>query len=66
MNTIHVASQLHRGERRIKLDFAYNPEIVRIIRPIKDSKWSATMNCWHVPYNQESFAGTDWFRCRRG
>lgn len=54
MNTIHVESVLHRGERRIKLIFQYDPELVKIVKGINGIKWSATMHCWHLPYSDDS------------
>jgi len=44
----------HRCERRIKLEFPYNSELLDRIKEIEGCKWSQTMRCWHVPDNEAS------------
>ena len=39
----------HRGEKRLKLKFRYDRELIRRIRVIPGCRWSASMSCWHVP-----------------
>lgn len=45
---------IHKGQKRIKVDFPYNHEIISLLRQIDDAKWSQTMSAWHIPYNQQS------------
>jgi len=54
MKTVHVESTLHRGSRRIKLTFAYDAIIEDRIRTINGCRWSQTMHCWHLPYDENS------------
>lgn len=42
---------IHKNEKRIKLLFKYNAQVIEKIRSIEDARWSATMNCWHIPYS---------------
>lgn len=46
---------LHKGAERIKLEFANIPENNNLVRKIIDSKWSKTLNAWHIPYTKEAF-----------
>lgn len=54
MKTIHVATTLHRGIRRIKVVFAYDSGIITSIKSIEGCRWSSTLGCWHLPYNDNS------------
>ncbi len=40
---------VHRGEKRIRVDFPYNSEMIYKLRQIADAKWSKTYNAWHIP-----------------
>ena len=55
MKKIFVEATLHKGQRRIKLKFRYDDALITLIKKIPHSKWSATMKCWHIPYNDNSF-----------
>ncbi len=44
----------HNGEKRIAIRFPYNPDIIKKIKSIKGSRWSASKKMWHVPDNEES------------
>ncbi len=44
----------HKNQSRIKVDFPYNQEIVRIFRQIKDARWSRTQGAWHIPDDAEA------------
>jgi len=54
MKTIQVESTLHKGIRRIKLEFAYDSEVIEKIKSIEGCKWSKTLRCWHLPYTDSS------------
>ena len=47
---IKVEKVYHNGNERLKLNFNYDGEIIRLINKINDCRWSATMRCWHIPY----------------
>jgi site-specific recombinase XerD len=46
---------IHREETRIKVDFPYNQEFIRLLRQIEGAKWSQTHRAWHIPYTKEAF-----------
>ena len=51
-----IASKiLHKGKKRIKVNFPYNAEIASRIKQIPDARWSATHRAWHIPYTKKSF-----------
>jgi len=54
MKTVHVESTLHKGSRRIKLTFPFDAMIEDRIRTIDGCRWSQTMHCWHLPYDENS------------
>lgn len=39
----------HRNEPRIAIEFPKNEELNLRIRKIKDSRWSKSLRCWHIP-----------------
>ncbi|MFO7827700.1 MAG: tyrosine-type recombinase/integrase [Bacteroidales bacterium] len=53
MQTIFIQKELHRGERRLKIIFRYNDDILRQLKEIPDTRWSRTMQCWHIPYTKD-------------
>jgi integrase/recombinase XerD len=54
MRNFSVETILHMGIRRIKLCFEYDTDLVKRVREIYGSRWSITMDCWHLPYTDES------------
>jgi integrase/recombinase XerD len=50
---IKASPVVHHGERRIKLEFAYDFEVTELVRKIPGRLWSSTLNCWHIPDNIE-------------
>lgn len=50
-----VSKIRHRNESRIKVDFPYNRELAIKLKQIADTKWSATLRAWHIPYTKEAF-----------
>jgi integrase/recombinase XerD len=54
MKSVTVERVIHKGESRIALRFSYDRELVAIVKGITDSRWSQSMNCWHVPDNAEA------------
>ena len=49
---IQIEKVIHRNNKRVKLIFSRNELLLNKIRRIKDCKWSATMQCWHIPDNE--------------
>jgi integrase/recombinase XerD len=46
---------MHRGEERIRIDFAYSNDAVQKIRQIPDAQWSKTLQAWHIPYSSKAY-----------
>ncbi|HOU96659.1 MAG TPA: tyrosine-type recombinase/integrase [Bacteroidales bacterium] len=49
MKKIIAERVTHRDEKRVSLRFPYDRELVMTVKNIPGSRWSATMNCWHIP-----------------
>lgn len=47
---------IHKGNQRIKIEFAYNQSITTAIKLIEDAQWSKTHQAWHIPYTKKAFA----------
>ncbi len=54
---ITVYPVVHRNEKRLKLGFAYNSDIIQFVKGISGARWSKTMHAWHIPY-QDQFEAT--------
>ncbi len=52
MKTIYVESVVHKNEKRIKLVFKFDPELVTKIKQLPGILWSQTLFCWHIPYRE--------------
>ncbi len=73
MKNILIEPVLHRNEQRLKLVFDYDEGLIEKIKNMTGRKWSKTMKCWHIPYEEDyrkhlhnvlsdleiKFAGTD-------
>lgn len=55
MSKITLSKIDHRDETRIKAVFEKKANLIAKIRSISGRRWSATKNCWHLPYTSESF-----------
>ena len=53
MKRIIAEKVTHRDEKRVSLRFPFDNELVNIVRKLHGSRWSATMDCWHIPDNAE-------------
>ncbi|MCD4788796.1 MAG: tyrosine-type recombinase/integrase, partial [Bacteroidales bacterium] len=53
MKNLLVQPVLHRNEKRLKLVFDYDEELIEKIKNMPGRKWSKTMKCWHVPYRED-------------
>jgi len=53
MKNILIQPVLHRNEKRLKLVFDYDEELIEKIKNLPGRKWSKTMKCWHVPYRED-------------
>lgn len=50
-----ASSILHKGEKRIKVDFKYTQALTETIKKISGAKWSESLRSWHIPYSKESY-----------
>ena len=48
---IKLSKIRHRKQTCIALQFAYNEELLKLIRTIDGSKWSKTKRLWYVPFS---------------
>jgi len=53
---IFLKEAQYDGERRIKIIFKYNREIIERVRKLPGCKWSQTMRCWYMPYRDDYYA----------
>jgi integrase/recombinase XerD len=56
MKTILTERVIHKNEKRIKLIFNFDVEIMNILDSFEDVAWSSSMNCWHVKYDENYFS----------
>ena len=54
MTTIRCETITHRGEKRIKLAFPYDPPLIARVKDIPGRTWSDALKCWHIPWRQDS------------
>lgn len=52
---MRIEKILHKNEYRIKVDFPYNRMIESELRKITGTRWSKTMNAWHIPYSRSAY-----------
>jgi len=45
---------IHRGEKRIILNFTFDHELYKKIKLIQGRRWSKSLNAWHLPDNAYS------------
>jgi len=57
MRRIIASRVIHNGEQRICLRFPYDEELIRIVKQIKDIRWSSEMKAWHFPDNGHPVPG---------
>lgn len=44
----------YKKQRRIKLKFEYNVEIITQVRTFQGARWSSTLQAWHIPDNKKN------------
>lgn len=45
----------YKGEAIVGASFAYDAELISLIRQINGFRWSRTLKCWHIPRNTFNF-----------
>ncbi len=53
---IIVESIIYKSEKRIKLVFDYDEDIISKVKTIPGRRWSDTLKCWHVPDTEKILA----------
>jgi integrase/recombinase XerD len=54
-DTVWVKPTMHRGQSRLQIFFDYNSAIIYRIRQVEGCRWSASMQCWHIPDTDDSW-----------
>jgi integrase/recombinase XerD len=54
--TIFLEQKSHQKELRLLLKFDYNSELISVTKKLNGSKWSQTMQCWHILFSKENIA----------
>ncbi|MBI9055453.1 MAG: tyrosine-type recombinase/integrase [Bacteroidales bacterium] len=52
MRTILLERVIHKKEKRVKLIFDYDADILQILNNVEGTVWSSSMTCWHMPYTE--------------
>ncbi|MGM0622356.1 MAG: tyrosine-type recombinase/integrase [Bacteroidota bacterium] len=45
---ITLSTATHRQQTVVKVEFAYNRELIDALKTRTSARWSATMNCWYI------------------
>lgn len=51
---IVLSTANHREQPVVKIEFAYNRELINELKARTNARWSANMNCWYIPQNNFS------------
>jgi integrase/recombinase XerD len=46
---ITLSTATHREQPVVKVEFAYNRELIDELKARTNARWSATLNCWYIP-----------------
>ena len=46
---ITLKKDLHRNQNVIRIEFAYNIQLIDVLRTNTTATWSRTMKCWYIP-----------------
>jgi integrase/recombinase XerD len=72
MKTVYTEEIVFNDERRIKLIFSFDREIINKIRRLPDCRWNQNLLCWHIHYIEnhldylnKMFSGTIEFRLHK-
>ncbi|MFV0344842.1 MAG: site-specific tyrosine recombinase/integron integrase [Bacteroidales bacterium] len=52
LKNITLSSCTHKGRSVLRLVFVYDAELISLLKQVKGSCWSKTMNCWYIPESQ--------------
>ena len=52
---ITLSPLIHRGEKKIRIDFERDATIYAAIRQLPEVKYTKTHRCWYIPYTHEAY-----------
>lgn len=52
--TLYLEQKSHRKELKLLLRFDYNTTLIHVAKKIEDIKWSKTLKCWYLNFNEEN------------
>lgn len=53
--TINLKRANYKNENRLLLEFAYNKDLIVLIKQLPDAKWSNSLKAWHIADTKENF-----------
>ena len=51
---IFLEQKTHRKENQLLIQFSYHKKLIALVRSIKGSHWSKSLNTWYIKYSQEN------------
>ena len=54
--TLFLEQKKHRNASKLIIKFAYDDDLIAIVRKIHGAAWSKTLQAWHVPNTKENYA----------
>lgn len=51
---IFLEQKTHRKENQLLIQFSYHKKLIALVRSIKGSYWSKSLNTWYIKYSQEN------------
>ena len=52
---ITISPFIHRGEKKIRIDFERDSGVYAAIRKLPEVKYTKTHGCWYIPYTNEAY-----------
>ena len=49
MKNLRLLPDLHRQQKIVRLDFAFDRELIALVKSQKGARWSQTIRSWYFP-----------------